>query len=158
MLGCLELLVYANWYMGWAEVSLMLSGKSRTACDTLWNWFWTYSAPEEILSDRGPLFDSEEYNVFLDNEGIRKCTSSAYYPQSNGRVELAVKEAKQTALTAMDTRSLLTHYNTAIQDLGISPTIMMYDHVIKDQLPALQDKYWIHKQWGKISQYRKTAM
>ena len=145
-----------------------MSGNAKTTCDALRNWFCTYGVPEEISTDGGPPFDSQEYNQFLDNWGIRKRTSSAYYPQSNGRAELAVKTAKRILADSTDSygrlchdraaRSLLTHRNTPIQDLNISPAMMLYGRVIKDHLPILQDKYQIHKRWREISRYRETAM
>ena len=55
-------------------------------------------------------------------------------------------------------RSLLTHRNIPVQDLNISPAMMLYGRVIKDHLPILQDKYQIHKRWREISWYRETAM
>ena len=161
-------LVYADRYTGWVEVALISSGNAKTTCDALRNWFCTYGVPEEISTDGGPPFDSQEYNQFLDNWGIRKRTSSAYYPQSNGRAELAVKTAKRILADNTDSygrlchdraaRSLLTHRNTPVQDLNISPAMMLYGRVIKDHLPILQDKYQIHKQWRETSRYRETAM
>ena len=88
-------LVYADRYTGWVEITLMSSGNANTVCDTLRSWFSTYGAPEEISSDGGPPFESHEYDSFLRNWGIRKRMSSAYYAQSNGRAELAVKTAKR---------------------------------------------------------------
>lgn len=67
-------MVYTDQYMGWVEVVLMLSGKARTACNTLWNWFCIYGTPEEILLNRGPSFNSQEYNLFPDDWGIKKYT------------------------------------------------------------------------------------
>lgn len=95
-------IVYTDQQMGWVEIDLMLSGKARTACDTLQNWFFTYGAPEEISFDGGQSFYSQEYNMFLDNWGIKKCTSAAYYPQSNGQAELAIKMAKQILVDSTD--------------------------------------------------------
>ena len=65
-------MIYADHYTGWIEVALMYSGNTRTACDTLRKWFCTYSVPEEISSDGGPPFDSQEYSTFLNNWGIKK--------------------------------------------------------------------------------------
>lgn len=161
-------LVYADRYTGWVEVTLMSSGNAKATCDALRNWFCTYGVPEELSTDGGPPFDSSEFNRFLDNWGIRKRTSSAYYPQSNGRAELAVKTAKRILVDSTDScgrlchdqaaRSLLTHRNTPVRDLHMSPAMMLYGRVIKDYLPVLQDRYRIHKRWREIGHYRETAM
>ena len=75
-------IIYTDRYTGWVEVALMPSGKAKTVYDTMRTWFCTYGAPEELSSDGGPPFESQEYNSFLKNWGIRKRTSSANYPQS----------------------------------------------------------------------------
>lgn len=72
----------------------MSPGKARTAYNTLQNWFCTYGAAEEISSDGGPPFESQEYNTFFNNWEIKKHTSSVYYIQRNSRAEMAVKTAK----------------------------------------------------------------
>ena len=161
-------MVYADRYTGWVEVALMQSGKAKTICDTMRTWFCTYGTPEEISSDGGPPFESKEYDSFLKNWGIRKRTSSAYYPQSNGRAELAVKTAKRILADNIDSsgcvchdraaRALLTHRNTPVQDLDMSPAIMLYGRIIKDHLPVLRDKYQTRKQWREIGELREVAM
>ena len=161
-------LVYADRYTGWVEITLMSSGKAKTICDTLRSWFGTYGAPEEISSDGGPPFDSLEYNTFLRNWGVKKRTSSAYYAQSNGRAELAVKTAKRILADNTDSgghlnhdraaRALLTHRNTPVQDLNMSPAMMLYGRVIRDHLPVLRDKYQIRPQWKEIAELRETAL
>ena len=57
--------------------------------------FINYVVPEEINSDGGPQFTSSSFQIFMKNWGIKHRLSSAYYPQSNGRAESAVKTAKQ---------------------------------------------------------------
>ena len=161
-------LVYADRYTGWVEITLMSSGRAKTICDTLRSWFCTYGAPEEIASDGGPPFESQEFDTFLKNWGIRKRTSSAYYAQSNGRAELAVKTAKRILADSTDSsgrlnhdrvaRSLLTHRNTPVQDLNMSPAIMLYGRIIKDHLPALRENYRRRPQWDEIAELREAAM
>lgn len=161
-------MVYADRYTGWVEVALMSSGKAKNVCDNMRTWFCTYGAPEEISSDGGPPFESQECNAFLRNWGIRKRTSSAYYPQSNGRAELAVKTAKRILFDNTDhcgrlchdraARALLTHRNTPVQDLDMSPAVMLYGRIIKDHLPVLRDKYQTRKQWKEIGELRELAM
>ena len=102
-------LVYADRYTGWIEVALMPSGKAKMVCDTFRTWFCTYGAPEELSADGGPPFESQEYDSFLKNWGVRKHTPSAYYPQSNGRAKLAVKTAKCILAGNTDNCGCLCH-------------------------------------------------
>ena len=95
-------LIYADRYSGWVEIASMPSGKCRQVCDSLRRWFVTYGAPEELSSDGGPPFQAFEYDSFLSNWGIRKRLSAAYFAQSNGRAELAVKSAKRILADNVD--------------------------------------------------------
>ena len=47
------------------------------------------------LSDNGPQFVSEEYEIFLKENGVRHIRSAAYHPASYGEAERAVRTFKQ---------------------------------------------------------------
>ena len=150
------------------EVTSLSSGKATAVCDALRNWFCTYGVPEEISLDGGPPFDSQGYKSFLEDWGVKKRMSSAHYPQSNGRAELAVKTAKRTLIDYIDgygrlrhdlaAQAMMTHRNTPHQDLGLSPAEMLYGRVIRDHLPILREKYQIYKRWRGIRELRERAM
>ena len=63
----------------------------------------------------------------------KKRASLTYYPQSNGRAEVAVKTAKQILIDSIDgysqlhydcaAKALLTHRNTPVQGLDMSPVV-----------------------------------
>ena len=70
--------------------------------------------------------------------------SSAKYPQSKGRAELAVKTAKRiilenTACGSLDTdkvaRALLQYRNTPIQSIGLSSAQVLFHRQMRDPLP-----------------------
>ena len=161
-------LIYADRYTGWVEVALMPNGRFSTVAENLRNWFVTYGAPEELASDGGPPFKSSEYDTFLRNWGVYKRQSSAYYPQSNGRAELAVKSAKRILSDNVDgsgrlnhdrvARALLVHRNTPVADINMSPAVMLYGRPIRDHLPALRQHYTIRKEWTEIRDLREAAM
>ena len=95
-----------------------------------------YGAPTELATDGGQPFPSHDIRQFLRNWGVKWRQSSAYYPQSNGRAELAVKMAKRilqnnTSSTGdLNTdnvaRALLQYRNTPIQQLNVSPAQLLY--------------------------------
>ena len=86
--------------------------------------FIAYGAPEEISTDSGPQFTSNEFQNFLHHWGVRHHQSSANYPQSNGRAELGVKAAKQLIIdnTKSDgslddkkaAQAIMQYYNTPL--------------------------------------------
>ena len=57
--------------------------------------FEAMGVPEELSCDRGTNLTSSEITTWLKGWGVKLRTSSARYPQSNGRAECAVKAAKK---------------------------------------------------------------
>ena len=105
-------------------------------------------------------FQGMEYTQFLQNWGIRQCLSSAHYAQSNGHPESAVKTAKQILLNNIDAsghldcdrtaRAFMTHRNTPVQDVGVSPAVTLFGHPIIDHLPNLWRTMPTQSQWKEI--------
>ena len=62
--------------------------------DHLINLFAIEGYPDEIVTDNGPPFNSQDFNRFLSKLGITHTTSSPLYPQSNGSVERMVQMVK----------------------------------------------------------------
>ena len=56
--------------------------------------FATHGIPDTFHSDNGPPFSSNEFSAFVVMYEFEHVTSSPEYPQSNGKVENAVKTAK----------------------------------------------------------------
>ena len=88
-------LVYADRYSGWIEVAHCPKADSATIKKAFRKWFITFGVPEELSCDGGPQYVSKELRDFLRNWGVRMRQSSAYYPQINGRAEVAVKSMKR---------------------------------------------------------------
>ena len=58
-------------------------------------FFATFGVPDELSSDGGPEFVAIYTSDFLKKWGIHHRVSSAYFPQSNRRAEVAVKKIKR---------------------------------------------------------------
>ena len=115
-----------------------------------------------------PPFDGHEYTTLLANWGVNRRLSAAYFPQSNGRAEAAVKTAKRILANNTDSfgrldsdnvaRALLLHRNTPVLDADISPAVMLYGHPIRDHLPSVLSKERIRHEWTAIRDLREEAM
>ena len=57
--------------------------------------FATFGVPEEISTEGGPEFTACTAENFSRKRGAHHRVSSAYFPQSNGHFEVAVKTAKR---------------------------------------------------------------
>ncbi len=73
-------LILADRYTGWIEVAKLSSSTFKYVRESLLKWFTTYGVPDEVASDGGPPFNSNDYDKFLRSWDIQKRQSSAHYP------------------------------------------------------------------------------
>ena len=161
-----DYMIYADRYSGWVEIA-KLSGKAfKDVTRCMLKWFSDFGVPEEVASDGGPPFNSSSYDAFLKLWDIRKRQSSAHFPQSNGRAEVAVKTAKRILLGNIDSsgnldtvrfcRGLLAYRNTPQQDVGLSCAEMLYGRTLRDHLPNQDRK--LRLEWRQIAAAREAAL
>ena len=156
-------IIYADRFSGWTEVAKMEKTNASATCNVIRKYF-TFGVPEGISSDGGPPFNSHEYATFLKNWNIEPRLSSAYYAQSNGRAEAAVKMAKRILTTninesgSLDTdaviKALLLHRNTPSPDIGVSPSELLFGRTINDHLP---NPVRFRQEWSELADARERA-
>ena len=80
-------LAIVDRFSGWLNIYPFKPGCSinNTLLSTCHSLFIAYGAPEEISTDGGPQFMSNEFQNFLHQWGVRHHQSFANYPQSNGQ-------------------------------------------------------------------------
>ena len=163
-------LVIADRFTGWPEI-FRQNGKAMTLVRTCRNLFAQFGVPEEVSTDGGPPFDSHEWKRFLLQWDVKIRKSSANYPQSNGRAELAVKSCKRMLRsntdsngnldTAKVTKALLQYRNTPITGLGMSPAYMLFGRQLRDALPICPSPSALQGRpgsvWSDIRQRREKA-
>ena len=160
-----DFLVYADRYSGWLEVAKLHNKTWKAVHQIFLEWF-AYGVPEEISCDGGPPFSSLAFKDFLTRWEIRRRQSSAYYPQSNGRAEAAVKSARRILLgninpvsgkldTEEAARAFLTYRNTPLQDTGMSPAMTLYGRPIRDHLPWGRPN--MRAEWQVVADAREAA-
>eukprot|EP00111_Clytia_hemisphaerica_P024151 TCONS_00071197-protein len=138
-------IIYADRFSGWTEVAVSKNPNTATITGILRGYFPTFGVPEELSSDGGPPFNGHDFETFLKTWGIRHRISSAYFPQSNGRAESAVKVMKRILATNFSpsgslntdglTKALLLHRNTPPPDMGVSPSELLFGRNITDHMP-----------------------
>ena len=159
--------IYADRFSGWVEVERLPTNTFRHVRKSLLRWFATYGVPENISSDGGPPFNSNDFASFLRAWDVQWRLSSAHYPQSNGRAEAAVKSAKRILLgninpvtgeldTDAAARALLSHRNTPTQDTGIAPSVMLFGKPMRDHLPRFERT--LRQEWDVIAESRERAL
>ena len=62
--------------------------------------FASYGLPEQLVSDNGPQFQSDEFQGFMHTNGVKHINYAPYHPSSNGAAERFVRTFKQAMKTA----------------------------------------------------------
>lgn len=96
-----QVLVIIDSHSKWIEAVPLRSATSSTTIDALRLFFASFGVPEEIVSDNGPQFISQEFNHFSVNDGIKHTLIPPYHPATNGTAERAVQVIKH-AVKKMD--------------------------------------------------------
>ena len=132
---------------------LVSSTTSSSTIEVLRNLFARFGIPEQIVSDNGAQFVSEEFQVFVKSNGIRHITSVPYHPATDGLAERAVQTFKQ-ALHSMHQSSrpvkeklakfLIAYRNTPHSTTGVSPTQLLFGRLLST-LPHLVKPNLNHK-------------
>ena len=132
---------------GWVEVFSARSGSTQAGAagliSHLRSLFATFGVPEKLSSDGGPEFKASATEDFLRNWGVQHRISSAHFPQSNGRAEVAVKKVKRFLISCHDQKSgslntdkflrgILQIRNTPDPDCKVSPAQILFGRPIRD--------------------------
>ena len=92
-------LVAGDRLSGWCEIFSTPTGSAwsgaRGLIKCLRTLFSVFGVPVELSSDGGPEFSASLTKEFLEKWNVKHRVSSAYFPQSNGRAEVAVKSTKR---------------------------------------------------------------
>ena len=143
-------LVIVDSYSKWLEVERVSSTDAKTTCKILRRLFAVHGLPRVVVSDNGPGFASEEFNVFLQMNGVKHLYSAPYHPSSNGQAERMVRVLKESLKRVkqgdIDTRlsRLLFRYRITPHTLtGQSPSELLLGRRVRSALsllrPNLQD-------------------
>jgi hypothetical protein len=139
-------LIIGDRLSGWTEVYSTPAGSqyagSRGLIRCLRMFFSSFGVPVELASDGGPEFKADSTAKFLRQWDVQHRMSSAYFPESNGRAEVAVKSAKRLLRSNVGPtgslnndkflRAMLQLRNTPDPDCNMSPAEIVFGRPIKD--------------------------
>ena len=91
--GCI-FLVAVDANSKWPEVIEMSTTTATQTLAVLRKMFTTNGLPEQLVSNNGPQFVSEEFAIFCQFNGIKHIRVSLYHPSSNGLAERFVQTFK----------------------------------------------------------------
>ena len=144
----------------------MSSTTASSTIDVLRHLFSRYGLPEQLVSDNGPQFSSDQFELFMRQNGIKHYRSAPYHPATNGAVERFVKTFKQAIKTGKMSRKptcevlcdfLLRYRSTPHAVTGLSPAELFLNRIVLDLLrPSLnksvsdnqeKQKYYFDRHW-----------
>ena len=89
------LLVVTDYFSNYIEVARLSATSTQTVVRELKTMFARFGISEILVTDNGPQFSSNEFQVFARGWSFNYVTTSPRYPQSNGKVENAVRTVKR---------------------------------------------------------------
>ena len=93
---CIKMfLIVVDSHSKWFEVEIMPSITSEATIAKLRDVFCRYGIPQQLVSDNGSQFTSEECCKFMKANGIEHSLVAPYHPRSNGQAERFVQTFKQ---------------------------------------------------------------
>ena len=140
-------LVVVDAHSKWPEVVCTKSSNTTQTIDILRDIFSRNGVPEQLVSDNGPQFTSEEFQIFLKSNGIKHIRSAPYHPATNGLAERFVQTFKQAlksmagekgSTSAKLANFLLAYRSAPHSTTGQSPAMLFMKRQLRSRLDILK--------------------
>lgn len=136
-----DYLIVVDYFSDYFEIDALTSTSAQAVINKLRSQFARHRIPEEVVSDNGPQFSSNEFRNFSEKWDFLHRSTSPYHSQSNGKAESAVKEAKKLLTRAKETNEdpyimLLERRNTPSAEIGCSPAQRLFSRRTRTLLPV----------------------
>ena len=140
-----NILVAIDAHSKWVDAVCTPTTSSSCVIEKLRILFATFGLPEMIVTDNGTCFVSQEFENFLQKNGIKHSTSAPYHPASNGLAERAVQVIKRGLRKVTDgtmssrlAKVLLTYRITPQSTTGLTPSEMLLGRRPRTRLDLLK--------------------
>ena len=82
-----SILVVVDYFSRFLEVAILKSTTSAKIIESIHPIFAWFGVPHSLWTDNGPQFVSEEFETFLQPQGVEHQKTTPMWPQANGEVE-----------------------------------------------------------------------
>ena len=157
-------MIMVDAHSKWPEIVEMSSTTTKQTIAVLNKVFAAYGLPEQVVSDNGPQFISDEFQLFMKSNGIKHIRCSPYHPSSNGLAERMVQTFKKamkasaneaTSVSQKLSDFLLSYRSTPHSTTNETPGKLFLGRNIRTRLDLLLPD--IHKQVTNQQARQKTA-
>ncbi|KAK3107500.1 hypothetical protein FSP39_015888 [Pinctada imbricata] len=132
-------------YSKWPEAFEMRTTTTAATINVLRTLFARQGIPNELVSDNGPQFRSEEFRLFMESNAIRHITSAPFHPRTNGQAERFVQSFKK-AIKSATGGSINEKLNVFLSKYRItpqgttneSPSMLLYGRNIRTRMDILK--------------------
>lgn len=140
-------LLIIDAYTKWLEVFPVRNVTSQVTIERLRETFSRFGLPVTLVSDNGTAFTSNEFKIFLKENGINHRTIAPYHPSSNGQAERYVQTLKRALLKMMGekgtlnmklSRFLIANRRAPHSTTGKPPAELMLGRNIKTRLDLIR--------------------
>ena len=140
-------LIVVDAHSKWPEVIPMSSTTAPKTIAALQSLFAKYGLPEQLVSDNGSQFTSEEFAHFMKANGIKHIHSAPYHPSSNGLAERFVQTFKRAMkagvkdgnpLSVRLAQFLLCYRSTPHATTDSSPSELFLQRKIRTRLDLIK--------------------
>ena len=156
-------LLIVDAYSKWLEVHKTNSMTSETTINLMRKTFATFGLPEQLHTDNGSCFTSNEFETFCKANGIKHTLSGAWHPETNGLAEKCVqifKNAIKKMKGDMDfrlSRFLFRYRTTEQESTNRTPAFLLMGRELKTRLELMRPTVSINirKDWKNEGKQRK---
>lgn len=137
-MGQRYLLTMIDRYSSWPEAVPIPDITADTVARAFFDsWVARFGLPESLTSDRGRQFTSDLFKQLNMLLGVRHFTTTAYHPQSNGKIERLHRTLKSALKTNSSVQwvsrlpTVLLGLRSAVGDSGFAPSILLYGQSLR---------------------------
>ena len=144
-------LIVVDAHSKWPEVIQMSSTTTSKTIDALRTLFARYGLPDQVVSDNGTQFTSEEFSQFMKANGIKHIRTAPYHPSSNGQAERFVQtfkramkagERDEPSLSTRLSQFLLTYRSTPQATTNSTPSELFLQRKMRTKFDLLKPDLW----------------